>query len=119
MGINSSSRHKNEESDIEAREQFHFRFTDCSCKCDSKKRRLKDLYNQNDSPQTAILTALITQISRPEYDISKMFLIFLIINIHKLLSDCHCDCGEGVKFGFIFGNMANNTQSQSTNNHTE
>ncbi|CAF0970172.1 unnamed protein product [Rotaria sp. Silwood1] len=103
MGNNSSSSiHKNEESKIEAHERFNFRFTDCSCKCNASKRRLEDIYGQNDSPQAAFITALITQINRSQYDIN-----------------CDCDCGEGVKFGFLFGNTSPNSQQQTTNNRSE
>ncbi|CAF3048729.1 unnamed protein product [Rotaria socialis] len=102
MGTSSSSIHHKEQSNIDAHEQFHFRFTDCSCKCDANKRRVGDIYEQNDSPQAAFLTALITQISRPQYDIN-----------------CNCDCGEGVKFGFLFGNTSSNTQEQTINDHSQ
>ncbi|CAF1046715.1 unnamed protein product [Rotaria sordida] len=102
MGNSSSSTHSSEESNIEARERFNFRFTDCSCKCDASKRRIGDIYGQNDSPQAALLTALITQISRSQYEIN-----------------CDCDCGEGVKMGFLFDNTSPNIQQQTTNNRSE
>ncbi|CAF2525442.1 unnamed protein product [Rotaria sp. Silwood2] len=102
MGNRSNSIPSNEKSNIEAREQFNFRFTDCSCKCDASKRRVGDIYEQNNSPQAAFITALITQISRSQYDIN-----------------CNCDCGEGVKLGFLFGNTSPNIQQQTTNNRSE
>ena len=69
MGSSSSSRSTNQGSNIEAHEQFKFRFIDCSCKCDANKKRLEDMYGQDDTPQAAFLTALMTQISRSQYDI--------------------------------------------------
>ena len=60
MGSSSSSINNPDETN----ERFRFRFTDCSCTCDANKRQLE----QNDIPY---LTAIMTQISRPQYDIRK------------------------------------------------
>jgi hypothetical protein len=65
MGSSSSSSTNNNDD----HEQFNFRFTDCSCKCDANKKRVE----QNDIPQTAFLTALMTQMSRSQYDIRMLF----------------------------------------------
>lgn len=65
MGSSSS----NSKNHVEDFEQFHFRFTDCLCKCNASKKPFKDMYEQNDIPQTAFLTALITQMNRSQYDI--------------------------------------------------
>jgi hypothetical protein len=74
MGSSSSSTSSSENSNIEANERFNFQFTDCSCKCNANKRRGgEDIYGQNDIPQAAFLTALMTQMSRSQYDIRKFF----------------------------------------------
>ncbi len=61
MGSSSSSSINNTE---DTNEQFHFRFTDCSCKCNANKTHPE----QNDIPY---LTAIMTQIARPQYDLRK------------------------------------------------
>jgi hypothetical protein len=61
MGSSSSSTNSSEE----ANEQFHFRFTDCSCKCDASKKRS----GENDISQNPFLNAIMTQMGRSEYDI--------------------------------------------------
>jgi len=69
MGSNSSSINRNEDPNIETNERFNFRFTDCSCKCNASKKRLRDIYAQNDIPPAAFLTTLMTQMSQSQYDI--------------------------------------------------
>ncbi|UJR10104.1 hypothetical protein I4U23_014326 [Adineta vaga] len=101
MGSSSSSTTiSNKDSNIEASERFHFRFTDCSCNCNANKRRAEDIYRQNDIPQAAFLSALMTQMEQSQYDIR-----------------CDCDCGEGVKMGFLFGNTPSDSQQSINKNH--
>ncbi|CAF0831929.1 unnamed protein product [Adineta steineri] len=102
MGSSSSSTSSSStDSNVEANESFNFRFTDCSCKCDASKRRIEDIHGHHDIPQAAFLTAFMAQMNRSQYDIR-----------------CDCDCGEGVKMGFLFGNTPSNTQQSSmTDNH--
>ena len=69
--MGSSSTKSNADPNIEASERFKFRFTDCSCKCEATKRRADDLLGQNDLPQAALLTALMAQVGRSQYDICK------------------------------------------------
>jgi len=73
MGSSSSSTSSSEDPNVEASERFNFRFTDCSCKCDASKKRVGDIYGQNDIPQAAFLTALMSQMGRSQYDIRKLF----------------------------------------------
>lgn len=68
MGSSSSSRNNNEDH-----EKFNFRFTDCSCQCDASKKHTGDIHGQNDNPQVAFLTALMTQMNRSQYDIRMFF----------------------------------------------
>jgi hypothetical protein len=73
MGSSSSSTNRNEDPNIETNERFNFRFTDCSCKCNASKKRLRDIYAQNDIPPAAFLTTLMTQMSQSQYDIRELF----------------------------------------------
>ena len=78
MGSSSSCSTNNNNTDdstLETNERFNFRFTDCSCQCNASKKHAKDISGQNDIPQIVFLQALMTQISRPQYDIRKLFFI--------------------------------------------
>ncbi len=69
MGSSSSSRKSIEDPNVEAHERFHFRFTDCSCQCDASKKRA----GNNDQSQTALLSVLMAQMNRSQYDIREFF----------------------------------------------
>ncbi|CAF0861955.1 unnamed protein product [Adineta ricciae] len=100
MGSSSTKTSASKDSNIEAHERFRFRFTDCSCQCEASKKRAEDVYRENDIPQAAFLSALMTQIGQSQYDLR-----------------CNCDCGEGVKMGFLFGNAPPNVQQPINSKH--
>lgn len=102
MGSSSSSS-SSCSTDDQSHEQFTFRFTDCTCRCNAKKTCPTD----SELPPAALLTALMSKINRAQYDLRELFLVNLIGILPGFISlECDCDCGEGVKMGFLFGNAS-------------
>ncbi|CAF0757193.1 unnamed protein product [Didymodactylos carnosus] len=92
MGSSASNNLNNNETI----ERFKFKFIDCACKCDARKRKI-DNTDQGGTPQAVFMTALMPRIERSQYDLH-----------------CDCDCGEGVKLGFLFGNSSSAADNMMT-----
>ena len=82
MGSSPTKTSASKDSNVEAHERFQFRFTDCSCQCEASKKRADDVYRENDIPQAAFHSALMTQIGQSQYDLRKH-----LQNVHKELGN--------------------------------